>query len=222
MTPIFSRSWLMNTTAQFDRLMAPASLAVAHFTFDFLLGHQRRHRVDDHQVHRTGPHQDLHDLERLLSGVRLGHQQVVDIHTQLLGVLDIEGVLRVHVGRHPAGALDIGREVKSESGLAGRLRPVDFGDPAPGNAPDADGRVQVDGSGGNGLDPLSLALRPHPHDRTLAQLLLDLGDGQIERLTALGVQFGFLDVGDGHENPSNKNVDDFASQRYLLQCNAED
>src|SRR2546429_7067177 len=46
-----------------------------------------------------GPHQDLRDLESLLPRVRLGHQQVVDVHPQLLRVFDAEHALDVEYAR---------------------------------------------------------------------------------------------------------------------------
>ncbi len=136
----------MNTTEQLERLIAAGQLAqrlahepglqahvaVAHFALDFGLGHQRRHRVDDDEVHRAGTHQDFHDLERLLAGVRLGDQQVVDVHAELLGVLDIERMLGVDVGGDSAGLLDVGGHVETEGRLAGRLGAVDLGDAARG------------------------------------------------------------------------------------------
>ena len=88
-------------------------MAVAHLAFDFGLGHQRGHRVDDHDVHRAGAHQDLDDLERLLAGVRLRDQQILDVDAELLGVIDIERVLRVDVRRHAARLLDVGRQVQA-------------------------------------------------------------------------------------------------------------
>ena len=71
---------------------------------------------------------------------------------ELPRVLDVEGMLRIDVGRHPAGLLHVGHEVEAERGLAGGLGAVDLGDPAPRNAADADGGVEVDGAGGNGGD----------------------------------------------------------------------
>src|SRR6266496_3253074 len=44
-------------------------VAVAHLAFDFRLGHERRDRINDDEIHRARAHQDLHDLERLLAGV---------------------------------------------------------------------------------------------------------------------------------------------------------
>ena len=132
-----------------------AHVAVAHLALDFGLGHQGRDRVDDHDVHRAGAHQDLDDLERLLAGVGLGDQQVLDVDAELLGVLDVERVLGVDVGGDAARLLHVGGEVEGERGLAGGLGAVDLGDAAAGDAADAGGGVEVDGAGGNGghLDP---------------------------------------------------------------------
>jgi hypothetical protein len=45
----------------------------------------------------SGRRADEHvgDLERLLAGVRLGHEQLVDVHAELPRVRGVEGVLGV-------------------------------------------------------------------------------------------------------------------------------
>jgi hypothetical protein len=73
-----------------------ADVRVAHLALDLGLGRQRRDRVDHHDVHRAGAHQHVGDLERLLAGVGLRHQQVVHVHAELLGVARVERVLGVH------------------------------------------------------------------------------------------------------------------------------
>ena len=52
----------------------------------------------------TAPERDqgLGDLQGLLAGVRLGDEQVVDVHAELAGVDGIQRVLGVHEGRHAA------------------------------------------------------------------------------------------------------------------------
>ena len=60
-----------------------ADVAIAHIALDFLPGHQRGHRVDDHDVDRAGAHQRLADVQRLLAVVRLRDVQLVNIHAQL-------------------------------------------------------------------------------------------------------------------------------------------
>src|SRR3712207_7250128 len=48
----------------------------------------------------------IYDLQRLLAGVRLGHQQGVGVHAELLRVLGVQRVLGVDERRDAAGALD--------------------------------------------------------------------------------------------------------------------
>src|SRR6476646_6599071 len=59
---------------------------VAHLAFDFRLRRERGDRVDHHHVDRVRTHQHVGDLERLLAGVRLREQQVVDVDAELGGI----------------------------------------------------------------------------------------------------------------------------------------
>ena len=159
----------MKTTAQLERLMAPASLRSAWLMSRAwsptwlspispsisALGTSAATESMTIDVDRAGPHEDLADLERLLAGVGLGDEQILDVDAELLGVVDVERMLGIDVGGDAAGLLHVGREVEGERGLAGRLRSVDLGDAAAGNPADAGGGVEVDGAGGDGghLDP---------------------------------------------------------------------
>jgi hypothetical protein len=162
------------------------------FRLDFRLGHQRRHRVDDDDIHRARTDQDLDDLQRLLAGVGLRHQQVLHVHAQLPRVLHVQGMLRVHVRGHAAGLLHVGNEVETERRLARGLRPVDLADATPRDAAHPDGRIEVDGAGGNHGDLLARRIGAHAHDRPLAELLFDLGDGKGERLAPVGFEPGLI------------------------------
>ena len=109
MTPIFSRSWLVKTSAVLERLTAPVSLrsawlmrrawmpdeAVAHLALDLGARHERRDRVDDDAVHAAGADERLGDLEGLLAGVRLAHEELVDVDAAGAGIARVEGVLDV-------------------------------------------------------------------------------------------------------------------------------
>src|ERR1700727_2845674 len=59
-------------------------------------------------------------------------------------------------------------------------------DPAPGEAADAEGQVEGQRPGGNGLD-VHVEVLTHPHDRPLAELLLDLPQGHVECLVTFHV-----------------------------------
>ena len=55
-------------------------MGVAHLALDLGPGHERGHRVDHEHVERARADQHVGDLERLLTGVGLGDQQLVDVH----------------------------------------------------------------------------------------------------------------------------------------------
>ena len=82
--------------------------AVAHFTFEFGLGGQGRHRVHHDQIHRAGAHEAVHNFKRLLTGVGLADQQVLQVDTQVLGVLNVKRMLGIHKCTLPANFLHFG------------------------------------------------------------------------------------------------------------------
>ena len=91
--PVSLRSaWLIRRACRPGRLspISPSSSA---------LGRQRRDRVDDEHVDRAGAHQRIGDLERLLAGVGLRDQQVLDLDAELLGIGRIERMLGVDEAR---------------------------------------------------------------------------------------------------------------------------
>ncbi len=150
-----------------------AHLRLAHLALDLGLGRERRHRVHHDHVHRAGAHQHVGDLERLLAGVRLRDQQLVDVHAELLGVGGIERVLRVDEGGGAAHLLHFRDHLQGQRGLARGLGPVDLDHPAARQAAHAEGQVQAQRPGGDHLDVLD-GLGVHPHDGALAVLLFDL------------------------------------------------
>ena len=62
-----------------------AGQGVAHLAFELGARHQRRDRIDHQHVDRAGAHQRVGDLERLLAGIGLRDQQVVDIDARACG-----------------------------------------------------------------------------------------------------------------------------------------
>ena len=151
-------------------------MGVAHFALDLGLRHQGRHRVDDDDVDGAGADQDLDDLERLLAGVGLADEEVVDLHPDPGGVDGVEGVLGVDEGGDAALLLGLRDDVQRQGRLAGRLRAVDLDDPALGDAPDSKREVERQRARRDGLD---LTLRPRftkAHDRSLPVGALDGGE----------------------------------------------
>ena len=150
-----------------------ADVGVAHLAFDLGPRRQRRHRVDDQDVERAGADQHVGDLERLLAGVRLRDQEVVDVDPDGPGVDRVHGVLGVDVGADAAVALRLGHRVHGQGRLPRRLGAVDLHDAPPGQPADAQRQVQGERTGGDGLD-VHPEVVAHAHDRALAELLLDL------------------------------------------------
>ena len=156
-------------------------MRVAHLPFELGPRHEGRDRVDDDDVDGIAAHQHLGDLEGLLSEVGLRDEQVVDVDTQPAGVLRVECVLGVDEGGYAALLLRLADGGQRQCRLARRLRAVDLDDTPAREAADADGGIDGDRSRGDGGDRHRLPL-PEPHDRALAELALDLGEGVVDRL----------------------------------------
>src|SRR6267154_955712 len=85
-----------------------AHLRLAHLALDLGLRGKRRYRIDHDHVDRPRAHQHVGDFQRLLAGIGLGNQQLVDLDAQLRGVLGIERILRVDKGRRATHLLRLG------------------------------------------------------------------------------------------------------------------
>ena len=137
MTPIFSRSWLVKMSAVFEPRDRAGQLAqglahepgldaheaVAHLALDLGARHERGDRVDDDAVDAARADERLGDLERLLAGVGLADEELVDVDAAGPGVARIEGVLDVDEGGDAAARLGLGEDVLADGGLARRLGP---------------------------------------------------------------------------------------------------
>ena len=159
-------------------------MAVAHLALDLGAGHQRGDRVDHDQVERAGADQHVGDLERLLTGVGLADQQRVGVDAERLGVVGVERVLGVDERHDAAGALGVGHRVQGDRRLAGGLRAVDLHHPAARQAAEAERDVEGDRAGRDDLERRP-GLVAEAHHRALAELLLDLGERDVERLLAV-------------------------------------
>jgi hypothetical protein len=160
-------------------------VGVAHVALELGARHERGDGVNGDDVDGAAADEGLADLERLLAGVGLGDEQVVDLDAALLGVLGVESVLGVDEGGDAAAALGLGDDVLDEGSLAGRLGAEDLGDAAAGDAADAEGEVERDGAGGDDVDGHAGADLAEAHDGALAEAALDLGQRKIQCLLAI-------------------------------------
>ncbi len=117
-----------------------ADVRVAHLALDLGLRRERCDRVDRDDVERTRADEELRDLERLLAGIGLRDEEVVDVDADALRVLRVHRVLGVDERADAAAALRLGDHVVDERRLTGRLR-AEHLDDAPARQP-ADPRAQ--------------------------------------------------------------------------------
>ena len=161
-------------------------MGVSDLSLDLGLGRQRRHRVDGDDVERARADQQLADLERLLTGVGLRDQELVDVDADPLRVGGIHRVLGVDEGADAAAALSLGDHVVDERRLAGSFRPEDLDDAAARQPADPEREIQWKRAGRDGPDGHRRPVA-HPHDRALAELALDLTESRFECLLAIQV-----------------------------------
>ena len=105
-----------------------ADRGVAHLAIEFVLGNERGYRVDDDDVNGVGANKGFGDVERVFTGVGLGNEKVVEVHADGAGVFRVEGVLHINEGSQATVALGFGDHAKTERGLTGGFRTVDFHD----------------------------------------------------------------------------------------------
>src|SRR4029077_4432129 len=95
-----------------------------------------------------------------------------------------------------------GHDVHGEGRLAGRLRTVDLGDASAWEATDAEGEVEGQRPGGDRLD-VHVRAFAHLHDGALAELLVDLGESDVEGFVAVSVHCGVsLSMGTNSMEPT--------------------
>jgi hypothetical protein len=175
-----------------------ADLRLAHVALELGLRRQRRDRVDDDDRDGAGADQRLGDLERLLAGVGLGDQELVDVDAELAGIDRVERVLGIDEGADTARLLLLGDDVQRERGLARALGPIDLDDPALGQAAHPEGDVETDRAGGDRGD-VERRRRAELHDRALAEGTLDLRQSRLQRLLLVhAASFGEVHEGRCH------------------------
>ena len=111
----------------------------------------------------------------------------MQVHTQLLGVLDVEGVLGVNEGAGAALLLHLGHHLQGQRGLARGFRAVDLDHPAARQAAHAQGHVQAQRAGGDHLDVFNRLALAQAHDRAFAELLFDLRQRGLQGLGFFGI-----------------------------------
>ena len=162
-------------------------MAVTHLALDLGARHQGGHRVDDDDVDAAGAHQHVGDLERLLAGVGLADEQLVDVDPDGPRVHRVHRVFRIDEGRDAARLLCIGHGMQGDRGLTAGLRAVDLDHAAAREAADPERHIERDRTGRDDLDGRPDVVT-ETHDGTLAVLLLDLSHHCGNCLVAVGLR----------------------------------
>jgi hypothetical protein len=147
-----------------------ADMAVAHLALDLGPRHERGDRIDHQHVDRVRSHQRIGDLQRLLAGVGLRHDQFVDVDAQLLGIDRIERMFGVDEGGGAARLLRLGDGMQRERRLARRFRPVNFDHAAARQAADAERDIEPERAGRDRLDLDAFLSAAQLHRRALAEM----------------------------------------------------
>ena len=169
---------------------------VADLTFQLTAGDQGGDRVDDHDVHGAGADKRLTDVERLLAGVRLGNQQLVNIHAQSPRIGGFQRVLHIDVSGGAALLLGGSNHMERQSRLTGGLGSIDLHNAPLRHTADAQRQVQRERTGGKSFH-IHGNIVAQTHDGALAVIAFDLLQNGLERLlSVLGVP-GFGNRRDG-------------------------
>ncbi len=155
-------------------------MAVAHLALELGARHQRRDRIDDEHVDRSRAHQRIGDLERLLAGVGLRDQQIVDIDPEFSGIGRVERVLGVDKGAGAAALLRFGDHMQRQRRLARAFRAVNLDHPAARQTADAERDVEPERAGRDHVDVRGGLARAELHDRALAEGALDLAERRVQ------------------------------------------
>ena len=101
-------------------------MRIAHIAFNFGFWCECCHRIHHDDIHCTGPNQHIHDFQRLISGVWLGDEKLIDIDTQLACIDRIQSVLGINKCCCTTGFLTLGDCLERHGRLARSLRAVNF------------------------------------------------------------------------------------------------
>src|SRR6185369_14979797 len=94
-------------------------------------------------------------------------------------------------GADAAALLRLRDQFERQRGLAGGLRPEDLDHPPARDAPDAERDVEAERARRQRRHLVGEPVLAELHDGALAELLLDLADGQIDRALAIHVDAHF-------------------------------
>ena len=162
-----------------------ANVRIAHIAFDFRFGNKRGDGVHHNHIGGVGTHQQLADLEGLLTGVWLRNQHLFNIHPNATSPSGVQCMFGINERHHATGLLGFGGNGQGQRGLATGFWSKHFDNATFGNPSAPQGQVQAQRASSNpGRRGQAISLEAH--DGALAVGLLDLVKSPVQRGLATG------------------------------------
>ena len=119
-----------------------ADRSIADLALDLGTRGQSGDRVDDDGIDGTRAHEHVDDLERLLTRIGLGNEDLVDVHADTCGIRGIERVLGINKCRDAAHSLGLCQNLERKRCLTGGLGTVNLDDTAARHTADAQSSIE--------------------------------------------------------------------------------
>ena len=100
-------------------------------------------RVNDHQVNTARTHQRIGNFQRLLARVRLGNQQIRQVHTQFLSVTNVQSMLSIDKRTSTTQLLHFSNRLQRQCGFTRGFRTINLNYAATWQATDAERDIQA-------------------------------------------------------------------------------
>ncbi len=123
------------------------NVRIAHLTFKFGARDKGSNRIDDQNINRARTHQRVSDFKGLFTGIGLGNQEFVGIHTKLAGISRVKRVFGIDKRTGPAKLLGFGNRVQRQRGFTRTFRTIDFDDTATRQTANAQSDIKTERTG---------------------------------------------------------------------------
>ena len=155
-------------------------MGISHISVNFRLWHKSCYRIDNYNIDCSGTHHGLGDLKCLLSAVRLGNIEIVNINTDILCIDRIKRMLCVNESGNSTLLLHLCHTVQCNGSLTTGLRSVNLNDTSFRKSSESQCNIQTEGSCRNRFHVHICGIVPQLHHRSFAILSLDLCDCRIQ------------------------------------------
>ena len=156
-------------------------MAVSHISLNLLSWNKSSHRVNYNDINRSGAHHGLCDLKRLISAVRLGNIQFININADIFRINRIQCMLCINKPGNSASFLYFRNHVESHRRLTAGFRPVNLNHTTFRNPSESQRKIQAQTARGNSLNRNMRTGISKPHHRAFSEILFQLGDRRIQR-----------------------------------------